>query len=280
MTHTLARITVATDLSARSDRAVERAFHLAEHLNLPVTALLVLDNAMPEDLLSPLHEKAELQLHAMCARLAQGSDFTISVQMGDPTEELVKIAEPADRTLLVMGPHRPRPFLDTLRETTMQRVVRRTAAPVLLVTDPVTAPYRKVVSMVDFNPASTGAMTLAAELAPDASITPTHAVHVPYSGILETTSSVQGELNHSLKAEATRDEHIWRRNLGTLNDRLAPTQIVAASPETVVNEATRDGTVDLLTAGAHGAVGDARQVFGTVASELMRNPPCDVLIAR
>ena len=62
----LSRIVVATDMSARSDRAVERAFQLGAALDIPVEALLVLDDALPEDLLAPLHEKAETQLKAIC----------------------------------------------------------------------------------------------------------------------------------------------------------------------------------------------------------------------
>ncbi|MEP4197341.1 MAG: universal stress protein [Aliishimia sp.] len=281
MTHALTRIIVATDLSPRSDRAVERAFQVANLLSLPVEALLVLDDALPETLLSPLHSKAHSQLGALCARSANGVRYSINVQIGDPTEQLVNASEPAETTLLVMGPHRPRPFLDKLRETTMQRVVRRTGAAVLLVNEPVMGSYKKILSMIDFNDPSTAAMQLGASLSGNTSpITPVHAVHIPYSGALDTTGTIQLDLQNSLSDDAVSQDKIWRAGFGDLEPRLNATEICVSPPEGLVKDATADRSYDLITAGAHGPVGAGRSLLGSVADDLMRNPPCDVLISR
>ncbi len=279
MAHPITRITVATDLSARSDRAVERAFQLGKSLAVPVETLMILDDAMPETMRAPLHEKAETQLTDLAARWADGAEFTVSVQAGDPSEALVTASE-TPGTLLVMGPHRPRPFLDALRETTMQRVVRRTPAPVLLVTEPVLGPYRHILSLVDFNEPADNALALAAALTAEAPIRPFHAVHVPYTGMLETTGSVQMDLQQSLHDDAVAEGTKWRAAQDALSVRLEPIEISIAPPEGMVRDATADGSFDLLTAGAHGPVGSGRPLLGSVASDLMRNPPCDVLIGR
>ena len=40
------------------------------------------------------------------------------------------------------------------------------------------------------------------------------------------------------------------------------------------------GRYDLIAVGAHGRVGAARAILGSLATDLMRDPPCDLLIAR
>lgn len=279
MAHSLTRITVATDLSARSDRALERAFQLGNALGLPVEALMILDEDMPETLRAPLHEKAAAQLDALCTRWSGGCPFTVNVQAGDPSAGLVQAAE-TPGTLVVMGPHRPRAFLDLLRETTMQRVVRQTAAPVLVVTEPVTGPYRAMLSMIDFNEPADNAMHLGAALAAGARIQPCHAVHVPYSGSIETTGAVQLDLQQSLLEDAEREGVKWAAAQTTLAGRLEPMQVTSTPPNGIVRAATEDRSFDLLTAGAHGPVGASRALLGSVATDLMRAPPCDVLISR
>jgi nucleotide-binding universal stress UspA family protein len=280
MTHTLKRILVATDMSPRSDRAVERALQLGRTMSLPVDVLLILDNALPEDLLAPLHSKTEAQLEALCSRWAGGATYSVSVQAGDPTEEILKAAAPCETTLLVMGPHRPRPFLDGLRETTMQRVVRRTSAPVLLATIPVTGDYDSQLSLLDYSDVSTGALLLGASLAPGAEITGAHAIHIPYAGMLETTGSVQMDLQAAFAKDAEEQDRIWREETD-LPDTLAPkTRLVQSPPLGLVHEMTKGSKFDLVTAGAHGRVGAARSYLGSIALDLMRDPPCDVLIAR
>ena len=48
----------------------------------------------------------------------------------------------------------------------------------------------------------------------------------------------------------------------------------------VLSEELARSGARLLTAGAHGRVGQARALLGSVATDLLRAAPCDVLIAR
>lgn len=276
----LTRITVATDLSARSDRAVERALQLGGALGLPVDVLMILDDALPDKVRAPLHEKAVEQLESLCSQRNQGASYTINVQAGDAVDSLVTASETAG-TLLVMGPHRPRPFLDGLRETTMQSVVRRTPASVLLVKEPITGPYKKLLALIDFSDTATSAMMTGAGLSSDAPIKPCYAVHVPYSGTLETTGAVQLDLQQSLEEDAEAEAKKWSAaQPAEIGARLEPVAVTVTPPTGLVRDATEDGSYDLVTAGAHGEVGSGRSLLGSVATDLMRNPPCDVLIGR
>ncbi len=179
-----------------------------------------------------------------------------------------------------MGPHRPRPFLDGLRETTMQRVTRRTEASVLLATTPVVGAYQKILSLVDYGGSSTAALKLGSDLAPDAGITAAHAISVPYSGMLETTGAVQMDLQASFLHETEEQDKTWRQETDLPGRLESKTVLTQAPPMGLVEELTRDGSYDLITAGAHGRVGAARSILGSLALDLIRNPPCDVLLTR
>ena len=62
------QILVATDLSTRSDRAVDRAFALAEQHGAKLTLTHIVDSELPEEMIDGLREKA---LGRLTARAAQ-----------------------------------------------------------------------------------------------------------------------------------------------------------------------------------------------------------------
>ncbi|WP_299687138.1 universal stress protein [uncultured Tateyamaria sp.] len=275
----LTNILVATDMSPRSDRAVRRAFDLARTHGLPVTVLMVLDDAMPADLTDMLHAKAEMELDRFVATLGDGVAHDIVIRVGDPTHEILHYAHNDALCLLVMGIHRPRPFLDTLRETTMQRIVRRTSNPVLLVKDAVDHSYDKVVAACDFSPASTASLKLALSLNRHAKARLIHALHVPYSGMLGQTSAAAADLANAFHKEAVTQDVAWRAT-ADLPAGAGKTEIMPGSPYPILCGLADCGDADLIAVGAHGRVGSARAILGSLSIDLMRDPPCDVLIAR
>ena len=272
-------ILVASDMSPRSDRATRRAFALAQQLKSQVVVLTVLDDAMPDDLLGELKTGATNKMERFCKSLAGDVDYKLDVRNGDPTFAILQAVEDHDAGLLVMGTHRPRPFLDALRETTMQRVVRRTACPVLLVRDRQDHGYDSVLAACDFSPASTGALRLAAQISPQSRINPLHVLHVPYSGMLGTTGDAADELRAAFEKEAREADAAWR-DQNALPDQVGETNIVPGAPLAVLMDEVARLGIDLIAVGAHGRVGSAPAVLGSLANDLMRDAPCDVLISR
>ena len=61
---------------------------------------------------------------------------------------------------------------------------------------------------------------------------------------------------------------------------MPPTEIVLGAPQLMVRNRAGQGRADLIAMGAHGRVGAARAILGSVSTDLMRDPPCDLLIAR
>lgn len=272
-------ILVATDLSARSDRAVHRAAQLARAHGARLTILHVLDDAMPDKLLAEQQAAVAEYLDEYATTVAAGLDCTVLPCVGDPASMILDQVQDQNPSLLVIGTHRERRFLDAIRETTAQRVVRLTGYPVLVVSGPADQDYASVLAATDFSPASTAALNLGHALAPTATITPLHAVHVPYAGRLAGSEEAVQDLSASFLTEAKEADDAWRAKTAlpvTLHHTEFPTGSALSALKR--KAAAKRGT--LITAGAHGRTGAHRALLGSVATDLLRDPPCDVLIAR
>lgn len=270
---------VATDMSMRSDRALRRAVRLARDREARLVILAVVDDATPLDIAEGHIEKTRESLEDFVAGISGDLDCDLRVSHGDPTADIIGTAERERADLLILGTHRPRSFLDALRETTAQRITRLTACPVLLVTGTESTSYDEVMLATDFSPAASAAAALTRTLLPGARLTPLHALHVPYQGMLAHKAGAS-EIETSFRAEAEREDYGWRAGdplVGTLPE----TRIVTGSSPLAVFEAhvAKTGT-GLIAIGAHGRVGQRRAVLGSVVTDLMRAPPCDLLICR
>lgn len=270
---------VATDLSARSDLAIRRATWLAERHGAKLILCHIVDDAAPPEIAVQAREAALTSLARFTGSLSDKVDFEIRVEAGDPTADILALVAEAKPDLLILGTHRARPFLDTLRETTAQRIVRLSNCPVLMVADRTDHAYDHVLAATDFSPASAAAITLAQQLAPSARITPVHAFHVPYTGLMTYGGQGIDDVTASFQLEATEDNARWRDAI-PLPDSCEPTVIAPGSVTDVLAELLASTGASLITAGAHGRVGQGRALLGSVATDLLRQPPCDVLIAR
>ena len=267
----LTSILVATDLSTRSDRAVRRAAYIARTHDAALTVLTIMDNAMPAEVIDTLHSKTRAALERFVAVACEGVKVTVRAEPGDPTVDIMKACD-GDVDLLVMGTHRIRPFLDALRETTMERIVRHVSTPVLLVTDRADHHYANVLGACDFSPASGAALRMAHAVAPEATLHPVHALNVPYAGRLSRTYSASDAIEASFRREAEGVARKWYAAETLPTDKMTDLEILPGKGEM--------GDADLIAVGAHGRVGAMRSLLGSLATDLMRDPPCDVVIAR
>ncbi|MEX5729344.1 nucleotide-binding universal stress UspA family protein [Rhodovulum iodosum] len=272
-------VLVSTDLSPRADRAVQRAFRIAAWLDGEVILLSVIDEAMPADMAEQMRGAAELKLAQFAASIPYSDRVRhdTRVLVGDPPATIPAMAEAARADLLVLGLHRPRPFLDMLRETTMERIVRHSSRPVLLVRDPVDHAYARVLAALDFAPASTAALVLADRIAPEADLCGVHAVHVPYHGFVAAAGGAGTGAPFLHHAE--RQLAAWRAG-PDVPGRLGEVEIMEGAAHTVLARQVEALRPDLLALGAHGRAGAAPSLLGSLANDMMRDPPCDLLIAR
>lgn len=268
---------VATDMSERADRAIRRGFALAKDLDARLTLLTLVDGALPVAIAAQVQSESEARLKQFAASVA-GSDavnYEVQAKIGDPVHEITEAATDAD--LLILGIHRERPFMDALRETTMERLVRLQNTPVLLVRDPVDHPYDKLLSAMDFSQAATDALLLGAKIAPNARLQALHAVHIPYRGLAAGVESNRAALPFLRDAEQSLER--WRDRTPLPEDRMDDVEIVQGSALQLLNQRIRENGISLLCVGAHGRVGRRPALLGSLTNDMIRTPPCDLLIA-
>jgi len=273
-------ICVATDLHGDTDRALARAARLAR----AHSGRLCVVSVLPDTARDAEVSARKSTLEAMVANLPEtGSlDIEIMVPTGDPAEEIHHAAAHCGADLVVLGPHHQTGLLDALRTTTLEKLVRTAPTPVLLVRDPVDHDYASVIAPVDFSPACAAAVRTARMVAPGAAVQMVHAVGVPYQTIVAAPGAV-GDVSPMADPtpfveDAESRAKVWRAEEAGLMGLDAPVVEPRALPDLVSRECARHSG-DLICVGAHTQQGLLDRLLGSYTSELIRSPPCDLLIA-
>lgn len=259
-------ILVAADDSARSDPALGRAVALAAALGARLVAVTALEDRDG----SPSPETLAAAQAGLLARIASwpnavALDYRAEALLGAPAEAVPAALAASGAGLLVLGLHRPRP-LDILRETTMERILRAAAVPVLLARLPPERAYARVLALTAFAPACAAALACARTLAPGAELQILHALHVPLSDRLAPGRA---------EAEAEARAAAWA---ATLPPGCPPPLVVAGGVAELLAVAVEDFAPDLIAVGA--ATDRHGERLGHVVRDLIREPPADVLVAR
>ena len=278
------RILMATDLSARSDRALERAVELARRHSAELTIVHVVDEDLPAALADAQQTAATqaIQTHVSTLDAGDGPDITIGTILGRAYVDILQMSEKIEADLIVIGVHREDALKDMFRGTTAERVVRAGNVPVLLVKDRVAAPYGRVIVGVDFSVYSRRALEFAIEFVPGGEFHLVHAYDVPFKGFLygkDTQKEISDE--HKEKFEKLV-EHEMAAFLTSLKDKAPRLQHVMQEGmvREVIHKQVQELSPDLLVIGTHGRTGVAHALLGSVAEDLLKNPPCDVLAVK
>ncbi len=267
---------VASDLSERSDRAVQRGLRLAKTHGAACHVLHVVDEDLPADIAAQIRAAAAERLADQVLSLDGGAAATTEAVIGDPILAIVDAAHARGADLVVFGTHRPRAFLDILRETTVERMVRLVAPPALVVRNPAKRDYARVLVPVSFSHACAKALSTARTLLPEAEISAFHAVHLPFAGL--THERPGGPMDRELTAEAEEVRTDWCATQG-LPDALCDVAPITGSLGQVMDHRIQAFKPDLIALGAHTRGRLAAHTLGSFAAELLRNPPTDLLLA-
>lgn len=256
-------IIVATDLSERSRQAVRRAVLLAAAADAKLTVVHVVDESMPDAICKQLQIGAKTLLSEQIEEDVGGKNITADVEViiGDAKGEIGRFAGQSDADLLVVGLHRRRAFLDQIRETTMEHLVRSSEMPVLLVASPAEDTYRRVLCGTALSDVCAKALHKVPLVAPEAELTLFHAHEISFGN------------------EARRDYETWTA-MHPLPPNLPSPIFVEGKPTDALEDMMKDASFDLLAIGGHTRKAAGRYILGKFASILIRNPPCDLLIAK
>lgn len=257
------KIIVASDLSDRSRPAVKRAVDLAIAVNAKLIVVTVVNEDIPKDLSRQVQVGSQTILSEQVAKDAgeRPLDVDINVIVGDPMAEINEVARSSDAELLVVGLHRRRKFLDQIRETTMEHVIRSSRIPILLAARPAEHGYRNVLCGVAMSRVCATALQKIPMVAPDASLTLFHAHKVSY------------------RKQAMRDYEIWKAVYSPPDDAPEPI-FVEDTARDALDDLMSGGSYDLVAIGGHTRAEGGRYFLGRFTAGLIRHPPCDLLIAK
>ncbi|WGH78827.1 universal stress protein [Jannaschia ovalis] len=273
-------ILVATDLSARSDRAVMRAAHLARDTGAPLHIVHIVDDDLPAAVLQQQSEAAEEALRTMVAATPDLKDvpIEIDVEVGHLTRLVPTLARERDVGLVVLGTHRARAVSDLFAQPTLAQLLKGVDRPILVAIGRPETTWKRVLLGWDFSPAGDAAVALLRKLAPDAELTIMHAWQDPYMGapyafdvgaIGGVEAQVRAETAERLEKAAAEVD--WPSEVHH--------EVAGGAAANVLMRHANERDTDLLCIGRHSRAGLARFLLGETAQTVALNADCDVLIA-
>ena len=258
-------ILVAHDLSAEADLALRRAALLARQHAARLTLLHVA--ATPE---------AETAAGEQLLQRLRDSGLTgaeVRTGHGDVVAALLHQTRGLQADLLVLGTHH-RESAEGFAGTTLERVLHDSPAAVLLVAGIDPTPWQRALAALDFSPCASRALRQArALLGAGASL---HALHISevaaiHAGEDPAELTFEGELFDRLLAaeESRHDDGVQFSHELRQGERESCLQAVLA-----------ERRPQLLALGAHSRSQLADALLGSLTLEVLRQPPCDVLVVR
>ena len=274
------RILVATDLSARSDRALRRALTIAHESASTLEVIHVIDDAWPG---------AEIERQDQCARSVIADELrqagaetkpSTTIVRGQPFVEIVKRATETGVDLIVLGIHRGK-GREMFRGTTAERVIRLGHTPVLVVTTPVTHGYGRVLVGYDFSIHSKRALEFAALWLPAAEFHIVHATHVPFKGFLgpQTQNEIADDEESKAAGRLEEDLTALKNSFGARCPQFH-VSIEEGAPLAVIGTHAKKVRPDLIVIGTYGRSGLSHLVLGSIAEELIADATIDILAVK
>ncbi|MBP6012093.1 MAG: universal stress protein [Alphaproteobacteria bacterium] len=264
----LRNILLATDLTAFSDRAFDRALLLAEEQKAKLRVLHVIDsNLLPAELVQESIAEAKAILERDVRECVSGQLVEASVKAATGAADTVVVEEaskmPAD--LIVMGLAQHGTVSAMVRGTTIDRVVRASACPVLAVKRRARRAYGSILVSVDGGEPSRHALTVALRAFPGAKIS---IVHADESGQLGARHQVEDMVR------------VKCQELGVAGQGGPQLIVKSGRAVGVLQRVIAESNPDLVIFGTHGRKGVARAFLGSVAETLLEVLTADALVVR
>lgn len=285
---TPAHLLLATDLSSRSDRALDRAVRLAREWDARLVALTVVEPEFADAPTSVLSRATglsggtahramvERRLHA---DLAGEEALTVvpRVEQGPVSDTVLTVAAAEGSHLIVTGVARNEALSRVVLGSTVDALVRRSPTPLLVVRNRPRAPYSHVVVASDFSEASRHALRTTVAMFPQADITLFHAFDNPYPAIggVDTT-----RVRADGRAQAERDAETFIQSCelpAELGARLR-TWLEHGDTGLLLHAHGQAHPADLVVMGTKQRRGLVGWLLGSVAQRVLELAENDVLV--
>jgi nucleotide-binding universal stress UspA family protein len=282
-------VLLATDLSARCDRALDRATLLAEAWNANLVVVHALEQAQSfyqADLERRLpswrrsHDARPIVEHQIRHDMLRGASvpLTVVVEKAEPAELIVRAAVDHACDLIVTGLARDETLGRFGLGNTVDRLVRGTGVPILVARERAREPYRNIVVATDFSEAAKRAFEVALGFFPDDRLTVFHAYQPPYAGLAEDPARLAEQYGSIANADC--DAFLQSIEMGDARRRSLGRIVEHGYAPDLIAQYVQDRGVDLIVLGTRGRNRLAQMLLGSTAKDILWSLPCDVLLVR
>ena len=277
------RLLLATDFSTRSDRALRRAALIADKSGAAITLLHVIDDDQPKYLIDRHHQAAAMLLEDAVKTIRQFDrvEADMNIMTGDVASSIVQVAEEIDAAMIVVGPYR-RKLKNIFIGTTAERTIERSDRPVLMANGIPSGVYERTFLALDLDDASRSAVRAARALGviEGTVVTAMHAFDAPAAGMMRRAMEVPDAIDHYVAGEEAQARPKVEEFLAELDVRpelllLRPIEAVPAQSILACAEAEN---AELVVVGTNRRRGAERLLLRSVATEILRQADCDVLV--
>lgn len=281
------KILLATDLSSRGDRALDRAAQLARQWSAQLVIVHAIEQAPGRPVWSefedapswrrPPDARAAIERQIRRDLREEVEDLQIHIEEGDPVRVILDAIDREECDLVVMGTARDELFGRMLLGDTVEHLVRRSPVSVLVVKARPSGPYRHILVGADFTDESRHGLSVAVDLFPDASFILMHAFEMPYRALM-----ADSQLSHDFAA-------MERSTIATFLEETALPEEVRARihpliehgpPEVMIRKYVVEQAADLTVIGAFGRGVMFHLFIGGTARRIVDATPSDVLVVR
>lgn len=277
------QILAATDFSTRSNRALRQAGLLAHSDNGHLHIVHVVDDDQPEELVRIERREAERLLSEQIESMPElrGIQSHPLVVAGDPFDGILRVAAEVKPDLIVMGSHRKQLLLDIFVGTTIERVIRKGAYPVLMVNFEAQRRYERIIAPTDMSEASAHALRVALStgLISDKGATLLHAFVAMARGKMFSAGLERASIDEYVASERRQaaDELAAFLVANDLQRIRWSLRIEEGAPMEIISRTVSEMRPDLLVMGTHGRSSLLKLLIGSVTEEALRSINVDIL---
>ena len=279
------KILLATDLSGRGDRALDRATQLASHWHAELLVVHAVEGPgssaaeyqglpswrRPQETAATVEAQIREDVRGECPRLR------VHVQEGDALKVILETVEREACDLAIVGAGRQRPFGWPPVAKTIDELFRRSPVSVLVVKRRPGGPYGHILVGTDFTEEARIGLEVAARAFPDALFAVMHAFEMPYKSLMldSQLSRDFGEMERT-----TIESFVDEADLAPgLRERVA-TFIEHGPPEAMLSAYVIERGADLTVIGAYERSRLFHTMVGGFGPRIVDAVPSDILVVR
>lgn len=280
----LRRILIATDFSARADRAIRRAALLARQFDAGLVVTHVVDDDRAESLVQAEQRESQALLEKLARGLRESDGLKCEARLalGEPFEQIPDMARAVEADLIVVGPYRRDRLKNIFIGATAERIIRTSPLPVLMANGLPAATYERVLLATDFSDNALRAIATAKALGllGAAQVSAAHAFQASADSLMARTAANADHRKDYLLAEATAALAELKGLADTAGLNLADqiAERIELSAAETIREIARRVRAEVVVVGAQGRSALSQAWLGSVSQDLLRFAEIDVLV--